>query len=129
MTRLCFPIGLLLLVATATSCAGPNVVSLCAVVNEPQKFVGESITIDGYVFLGEDGTNISDSSCPGKPIIMKFASEGVFEQADVQKFFLEMNKFGRSGAATVTGKFAIVGGPYKQDVIYVAHIKNVRSTN
>lgn len=126
-TRFCLPIGLLLLVTTTTSCAGPNIVSLCTAVKEPQKFVGKSVTIDGYVFLGEDGTSISDSRCPGETVVLKFASKKVFNQADVQKFFVEMNKFGRSGAATVTGKFAVTGGSYKQNVIYVRHIKNVRS--
>ncbi len=108
-----------------SSCSYGKSADLCAILKAPRSYVNDKVTVNGIVYWGVDGINISSKGCPGKPVKLVIGDK-VFNQDDIQSFYKTLSKTGHVGKASVLGKFVILNRQYMPYVIYVEHIKNVR---
>jgi hypothetical protein len=124
-TALTLMMGLL---ATSSHASPPNRPSIetdvCSVLAQPSAFVGKEITLRGFVFLGEDHMNVSDAKCPGHGIELIVDDEATLDQPDIDAFYRKLNKYGRQGFATLTGKFAVVPNTPMPTVLHLHHAKD-----
>jgi len=111
----------------AAAAGKPKVVAtdVCSVLEAPETFVNQVIRLRGFVYLGEDHMNVSSSSCPGQGIELVIKSDSVFNQKDVHNFYVQMNRQGRKGVATITGLFQADKDPLTPYVLKIQHVKNV----
>jgi hypothetical protein len=128
------PSALLLLAATyplsspaAPLKTGAGIVStdVCSVLKAPETFVNQLIRLRGLVYLGENHMNISDKACPGQGIELVIKSDPVFKQKDIHHFYVQMNRQGRKGVATITGLFQSDDSPLTPYVLNIQHVKDV----
>lgn len=98
---------------------------VCSVLKAPDTFVNQVIRLRGLVYLGENHMNISSLDCPGQGIELVIRSEPVFKQKDVHHFYVQMNRQGRKGVATITGIFQPDKDPLTPYVLNIQHVRDV----
>lgn len=102
----------------------PVVTDVCSVLAHPAAFAGKEITLRGFVFLGMDHMNVSDRNCPGHGIELVVDDEATFNRPDIQGFYKALNKFGRQGMATLTGRFVIAPDSPTPNMLHIHHAKD-----
>jgi hypothetical protein len=102
----------------------PIATDVCSVLAQPTAFIDKEITLRGFVFLGEDHMNVSDAKCPGHGIELIVDDEATLDQPDIDTFYRKLNKFGRQGFVTLTGRFAIVPNTPTPTVLHLHHAKD-----
>jgi hypothetical protein len=99
--------------------------NVCSVLKAPETFVNQVIRLRGFVYLGEDHMNISDSACPGRGIELAITSDRVLKQRDVHRFHTQMSHQERKGIATITGLLRSNPSPRAPYVLNIQHVTDV----
>jgi|SRR5690606_1288573 hypothetical protein len=60
--------GIVLLVMLVACSRTPASVSLCAVAQTPERYIGIPLTISGMAKMGRHGSTLSDPSCPDRQL-------------------------------------------------------------
>ncbi|WP_213947065.1 hypothetical protein [Luteibacter sp. dw_328] len=98
---------------------------VCSVLKNPRAFVNQVIRVRGFVYLGEDHMNIADRLCAGRGIELMIKTEAVMKHKDIHHFYVQMNRQGRHGIATITGLFQLDPDPVTPYVLNIQHVKDV----
>jgi len=127
-------IASILIICAAQACASTKTMqnespaistNVCSVLKAPRDFANKIIELRGFVYLGVDHMNISDKHCAGRGIELVIKSDPVFKQLDVHNFYLQMNRQGRKGFATITGLFQPDSSPLTPYVLNIQHVRDV----